>query len=106
MRICYSVTVSLSDKSIVLQTALPDAFDLEETAGKRTAAAAPPSAARAHSSLKSPLEISRERSAETSAPRERFTASSAGGVAVAGASGASGVSEKIWAGLCGSRIVL
>ncbi len=74
---------SLSDKSIVLQTALPDAFDLEETAGKRTAAAAPPSAARAHSSLKSPLEISRERSAETSAPRERFTVSGGGGVAAA-----------------------
>ena len=74
---------SLSDKSIVLRTALPDAFDLEETAGKRTAAAAPPSAARAHSSLKSPLEISRERSAETSAPRERFTVSGGGGVAAA-----------------------
>ncbi|QCT40620.1 ABC-F family ATP-binding cassette domain-containing protein [Candidatus Saccharibacteria bacterium oral taxon 488] len=74
---------SLSDKSIVLQTALPDAFDLEETAGKRTAAAAPPSAARVHSSLKSPLEISRERSAETSAPRERFTVSGGGGVAAA-----------------------
>ena len=83
MRICYSVTVSLSDKSIVLRTALPDAFDLEETAGKRTAAAAPPSAARAHSSLKSPLEISRERSAETSITHERFTVSGGGGVAAA-----------------------
>ena len=74
---------SLSDKSMVLRTALPDAFDLEETAGKRTAAATPPSSARAHSSLKSPLEISRERSAETSAPRERFTVSGGGGVAAA-----------------------
>ena len=34
-------------------------------------------------SLKSPLEICCERSAETSASRERFTASSAGGVASA-----------------------
>ena len=74
---------SLSDKSIVLRTALPDAFDLEETAGKRTAAAAPPSSARAHSSLKSPLEILCERSAETSATRERFTVSGGGGVAPA-----------------------
>ena len=32
---------SLSDKLIVLQTALPDAFDLEEMAGSRTAATAP-----------------------------------------------------------------
>ena len=53
---------------------------LEETAGRRTAAATPPSAARAHSSLKSPLEISRERSAETSATRERFTVSGGGDV--------------------------
>ena len=83
MRICCGVTVSLSDKSIALRMALPDAFDLEETAGKRTAAAAPPSSARAHSSLKSPLEISRERSAETSATRERFTVSGGGGVAAA-----------------------
>ena len=83
MRVCYSVTVSLSDKSIVLRTALPDAFDLEEMTGSRTAATAPPSAARVHSSLKSPLEISRERSAETSAPRERFTVSGGGGVAAA-----------------------
>jgi len=56
---------------------------LEETAGKRTAAAAPPSSARAHSSLKSPLEILCERSAETSATRERFTVSGGGGVAPA-----------------------
>ena len=56
---------------------------LEETAGSRTAAAAPPSSARAHSSLESPLEISRERSAETSATRERFTVSGGGGVAAA-----------------------
>ena len=71
---------SLSDKSIVLRTALPDAFDLEEMTGSRTAATAPPSAARAHSSLESPLEISRERSAETSAVHERFTVSGGGGV--------------------------
>ena len=32
---------SLSDKSIVLRTALPDAFDLEEMAGNRTAAITP-----------------------------------------------------------------
>ena len=32
---------SLSDKSIVLRTALPDAFDLEEMTGSRTAATAP-----------------------------------------------------------------
>ncbi len=74
---------SLSDKSIALRTALPDAFDLEETAGKRTVAAAPPSSARAHYSLKSPLEILCERSAETSATRERFTVSDGGGVAPA-----------------------
>ena len=74
---------SLSDKSMVLRTALPDAFDLEETAGRRTAAATPPSSARVHSSLGSPLEISRERSAETSATRERFTVSGGGGVAPA-----------------------
>ena len=42
---------SLSDKSVVLRTALPDAFDLEETAGKRTAAATPPSFARAHAPI-------------------------------------------------------
>ena len=66
-------------------TATPLALEcaLEETAGKRTAAAAPPSSARAHSSLESPLEISRERSAETSATRERFTVSGGGGVAPA-----------------------
>ena len=74
---------SLSDKSIALRTALPDAFDVEETAGRRTAAATPPSSARAHSSLKSPLEISRERSAETSITHERFTVSGGGGVAAA-----------------------
>jgi len=39
------------------------------------AAVTPPSSARAHSSLKSPSEIFRERSAETSATRERSTAS-------------------------------
>ena len=63
-------------------TATPPALEcaLEETAGIRTAAATPPSSARAHSSLKSPLEISRERSAETSATRERFTVSGGGGV--------------------------
>ena len=83
MRVCCSVTVSLSDKSIVLRTALPDVLDLEETAGKRTAAATPPSSARAHSSLKSSLEIPRERSAETSVTHERFTVSGGGGVAAA-----------------------
>lgn len=72
---------SLSGKSMVSRTVLPDAFDLEETAGSRTAAGAPPSSARAHSSLKSPLEIPRERSAETSATRERFTVSGVEGVA-------------------------
>ena len=56
---------------------------LEETAGIRAAAATPPSSARAHSSLESPLEISHERSAETSAIRERFTVSGGGGVAPA-----------------------
>ena len=56
---------------------------LEETAGRRTAAATPPSSARAHSSLKSPLEIPRERSAETSVTHERFTVSGGGGVAPA-----------------------
>ena len=65
--------------------ATPPALEcaLGETAEIRTAAATPPSATRAHSSLKSPLEISRERSAETSATRERFTVSGVGGVAVA-----------------------
>ena len=52
-------------------------------AGSRTAAGAPPSSARAHSSLKSPSEIFRERSAETSATRERSTASGVEGVAPA-----------------------
>ena len=62
-------------------TAAPPALEaVEETAGRRTAAATPPSAARAHSSLKSPPEIFRERSAETSAVRERFTVSGGGGV--------------------------
>ena len=66
-------------------TAVPPALEcaLEETAGSRTAAAAPPSSARAHSSLKSPPEIFRERSAETSVTRERFTVSGVGGVAPA-----------------------
>ena len=86
MRVCRGI-VSLSDKSIALRTALPDLFDVEEMAGRRTAAAAPPSAAITHSSLKSPLEISRERSAETSVTRERFTVSGGGGVATAIASG-------------------
>ena len=81
------MTVSLSDKSIVLRTALPDVLDLEETAGTRAAAATPPSSARVHSSLGSPLEISRERSAETSATRERFTVFGGGGVAPAVAFG-------------------
>ena len=53
---------------------------LEKTAGSRTAAVTPPSAARTHSSLKSPPEISRERSAEMSATHERFTVSGGGGV--------------------------
>ncbi len=66
-------------------TATPLALEcaLEETAGKRTAAAAPPSSTRAHSSLKSPPEIFRERSAETSVTHERFTVSGVGGVAPA-----------------------
>ncbi len=62
-------------------TAAPPALEaVEETAGRRTAAATPPSSARAHSSLKSPLEIPRERSAETSVTHERFTVSGGGGV--------------------------
>ena len=63
-------------------TATPIALEcaLEKTAGRRTAAATLPSAARAHSSLKSPLEISRERSAETFVTHERFTVSGGGGV--------------------------
>jgi hypothetical protein len=44
------------------------------------AAVTSPSPARAHSSLKSPPEIFCERSAETSATRERFTDSGVGGV--------------------------
>ncbi len=56
---------------------------VEETAGSRTAAVTPPSSARAHSSLKSPPEIFRERSAETSVTHERFTVSGGGGVAPA-----------------------
>ena len=65
--------------------AAPPALEcaLEETAGRRTAAAAPPSSARAHSSLKSPPEIFRERSAETSVTYERFIVSGVGGVAPA-----------------------
>ena len=47
------------------------------------AAVTPPSSARAHSSLKSPPEIFRERSAETSATRERSTVSGVEGVAPA-----------------------
>ena len=47
------------------------------------AAVTPPSSTRAHSSLKSPSEIFRERSAETSATRERSTASGVEGVAPA-----------------------
>ena len=74
---------SLSGKLMVSRTVLPDAFDLEETAGSRTAAGAPPSSARAHSSLKSPPEIFRKRSAETSATRERSTVSGVEGVAPA-----------------------
>ena len=66
-------------------TAAPSALEcaLEETAGSRTAAATPPSSARAHSSLKSPPEIFRERSAETSVTHERFTVSGVEGVAPA-----------------------
>ena len=68
-----------SNASTVAPPALERA--LEETAGRQTAAATTsPSSARAHSSLKSPLEISRERSAETSAVHERFTVSGGGGV--------------------------
>lgn len=63
--------------------ALPALEAVEETAGSRTAAGAPPSSARAHSSLKSPLEIPRERSAETSVTHERFTVSGVEGVAPA-----------------------
>ena len=74
---------SLSGKSMVSRTVLPDASDLEETAGSRTAASAPQSSARAHSSLKSPPEIFRKRSAETSATRERSTVSGVEGVAPA-----------------------
>ena len=86
MRVCRGI-VSLFDKSMVLRTALPDAFDLEEMTGSRTAAAAPPSFARAHSSLKSPPEIPRERSAEASVTHERFTVSDGGGIMPAAASG-------------------
>ena len=65
-------------------TAAPPALEaVEETAGSRTAAATPPSSARAHSSLKSSPEIFRERSAETSVTHERFTVSGGGGVAPA-----------------------
>ena len=60
---------------------------MEEMDERRTAAATPPSAARAHSSLKSPLEISRERSAETSVTHERFIVSGGGGVVPTAASG-------------------
>ena len=56
-------------------------------AGVLATAATPPSSARAHSSLKSPLEIPRERSAETSAVRERFTVSGGGGAVSAVVSG-------------------
>ena len=65
--------------------AAPPALEraLEETAGRRTAVATPPSSARAHSSLKSPPEIFRERSAETSVTHERFTVSGVGGAAPA-----------------------
>ena len=45
-----------------------------------------PSSSRVHSSLASPPKMARERSAETSAPRERFTASVGGGDASADSS--------------------
>ena len=65
--------------------AAPSALEcaVEETAGSRTAAATPPSSARAHSSLKSPPEIFRGLSAGTSATRERSTVSGVEGVAPA-----------------------
>ena len=65
--------------------AAPPALEcvLEEMAGIRTAAAAPPSAAITHSSLKSPPEIFRGLSAGTSATRERSTVSGVEGVAPA-----------------------
>ena len=65
-------------------TVAPPALEaVEETAGRQTAVATPPSSARAHSSLKSPPEIFRERSAETSVTHERFTVSGVGGAAPA-----------------------
>ena len=69
--------------SALTATPLAPECALEETAGSRTAAVTLPSSARAHSSLKSPPEIFRERSAETSATRERSTVSGVEGVASA-----------------------
>ena len=53
---------------------------MEEMVGRQTAAATSPFSARAHSSLESPQEITRERLAETSVTHERFTVSDGGGV--------------------------
>ena len=87
MRVCRRI-VSLSDMSMVLADgAPPDAFDVKETAGSQAAPGAPPSSAGVYSSLESPPEITRERSAETSAVRERFTVSGGGGVVFAAVSG-------------------
>ena len=52
--------------------------DASDSQQARRGAAAPPSTSRVHSSLKSPLEISRERSAKAPAICERFTASGGG----------------------------
>ena len=88
IRVCHTMQPSSPPTSRSLcGRRPPDVFDLEETAGSQAAVATPPSAARAHSSLKSPPESPRERSAETSAVHERFTVSGGGGVVATAVSG-------------------
>ncbi|QHU92059.1 ATP-binding cassette domain-containing protein [Candidatus Saccharibacteria bacterium oral taxon 488] len=83
-----NIRLSMKDAASRSQHVLVRVEDAAVGVGERMllnsrAAATPPSSARAHSSLKSPLEILRERSAETSVTHERFTVSGGGGVAPA-----------------------
>ena len=86
MRVCRGI-ISLSDTSIVLRTAPAGCIRRGGDGWNPSRGSHSTSAARAHSSLKSPQEITRERSAETSAVRECFIVSGGGGVVFAVASG-------------------
>ena len=87
MRICCGVTVSLSDKSMVLRTAPAGYIRLGGDGWKMNRSSHSTVLRQSTLFAQISMEISRERSAETSATRERFTVFGGGGVAPAVAFG-------------------